>query len=77
MLDIKIHGTENPHCHVWNFISAMTLKEIDKDIFHIIFPWRFDKDVMRWYNVVHPCKIMNYDDLCKNFYINIHTMLAY
>jgi len=27
MLDIKFYGTENPHHHVRNFISTMTLKE--------------------------------------------------
>jgi len=38
MSNIKFHGTENPHHHVKNFISNMTLKGIDNDIFHLIFP---------------------------------------
>jgi len=49
--DIKLHGSENPQHHVRNFISAITLKTIDKDIFYIVSCWRFDKDVMRWYNI--------------------------
>jgi len=48
MPDIKFHGTENPNHHVRDFVSVMTLKGIDKDIFHLIFPWTFDKDAMRW-----------------------------
>ena len=43
----------------------MILKGIDKDILYIIFPWTFDKDVMRWYNTVDPQKVTNRDDLCK------------
>ena len=50
--DTKFHGIENPHHHVKNFISVTTLKEIDKDIFHITFPWTFEKDVMRWHNTI-------------------------
>ena len=46
MSDIKFHGTKNPRYHVQNFVSAMTLKGIDKDIFHFIFPWTFIKGVM-------------------------------
>ena len=46
MLDIN--GTENTNHRVRNFISAMTLKGIDKDIFHLIFLYTLDKDVMRW-----------------------------
>ena len=46
MSDIKFNGTKNPHYHVRNFLSTMTLKRINKDIFHIIFPWTFDKDLM-------------------------------
>jgi len=41
MSGIKFYGIENPHHHVRNFLSAITLKGIDKDIFHIIFPWMF------------------------------------
>jgi len=37
MLDIKFHGIESPHYHVRNCFSAMILKGMDKDIFHIIF----------------------------------------
>jgi len=48
MTNIKFHGTENPHHHVRNFVSAVTLKGIDKDIFHLIFPWTFEKDVVEW-----------------------------
>jgi len=44
------HEIENPHHHVRNFVSAMTLKWIVKDIFHLIFYYAFGKDVMRWYN---------------------------
>jgi len=54
MLDIKFYEIENPHDHVRNFVSAMTLKGIDKDIFHIIFPLTFDQDVMRWSNAMDP-----------------------
>jgi len=57
--NIKFHGTKNPHHHVRNFRSAMTLKGINKDIFHIIFPWMFDKDVMRWYNTMDAQKVPN------------------
>jgi len=52
MSNIKFHGTDNPNHHVRNFVSAMTLKGIDKDIFHIIFPWTFDKDVIRCYSTI-------------------------
>jgi len=54
MADIKFHGTENPHHYMGNFVMAITLKGIDKFIFHLIFPWTFDKDVMRWYNTIDP-----------------------
>ena len=37
MPDIKVHGINNPYYHTRNFLSAMELKRIDKDIFHIIF----------------------------------------
>jgi len=37
MDDIKFHGIENPYHHMRNFISAMSLKAIDKDILHLIF----------------------------------------
>jgi len=50
MPNIKFHETGNPNRHVWNFISAMTLNGIDRDIFHNIVSWTFDKDFMRWYN---------------------------
>jgi len=66
MLNIKFHRTENPLHHVSNFTSVMTLKGIGKDIFHIIFP-PFDKDVMRRYNAVDPQKLINWDDLNKDF----------
>ena len=52
MPDIKFHGAENPNLHVRNFVIVVTLKGIDKDIFHFIFPWTFDKDVKRWYNAI-------------------------
>jgi len=48
MLDIKFYRTENPYHHVRNFISAMTLKGIDKDIFHLTFSWTFNMDVIKW-----------------------------
>jgi len=54
ILNIKFPGTENPRHYVRNFVSSIALKEIDKDTFYIIFPWTFDKDVMKWYNVVDP-----------------------
>ena len=54
MPDIKFHGIENLNQHIRNFVSAMTLKGIDKDVFHIIFPWTFDKDVIKWYNILDP-----------------------
>jgi len=38
MPDIKLYETENPHYHVRNSLCAMTLKGINKDMFHIIFP---------------------------------------
>jgi len=34
---IKFHGTKNPNHHIRNFINAMTLKGIDKDMFNSIF----------------------------------------
>ena len=43
----------------------MTLKRIDKNILYIISPWTFDKDKMKWYNVVNPQKIMNWGNLYK------------
>ena len=39
-----------------NFLQAITLKGIDKDIFHIICPWTFINDVMRSYNAMHLCR---------------------
>jgi len=36
--DLNIQGTKNPCHHVMDFISVMTLKGLDKDIVHIIFP---------------------------------------
>jgi len=65
--NIKFHGTENPHHRTRSFLSAIILKGIDKDIFHIIFPSKFDKDAMKWYNIVDPQKVTNWDDLCKEF----------
>jgi len=77
MLDIKFHGTENPHQHVRNSISAMTLKGIDKDIFHIIFPSAFDKDVMRWYITMTRERSWIGMTFVRNFYVSIDIMLAY
>ena len=37
MPDIKLHGTKNTHHYVRNFVSAMTFKEIDNNMFLIIF----------------------------------------
>jgi len=54
----------------------MTLNEIDKDISDVIFPWTFDKDVMRWYNDVDPWKVMNWDDFYKAFLLQ-HSCNAY
>ena len=45
----------------------MTLKGIDNDIFHIIFLWTSDKDVMSWYYNIGLEKVMNLDDMCKEF----------
>jgi len=45
--DIKFDGTTNPHHHVRIFISTITLKGVDKDIFHLLFPWTFDKEVTK------------------------------
>ena len=67
MPNIKFHGAKKPHHHVRDYFSALTLKGIDKDIFHIIFHWTFIKDVMRWYNTVVSSKSTNWDDLCKEF----------
>jgi len=50
--DIKFHGTAQHHMR--SFIIAMTLKGIDKDIFHLIFPSTFDKEAMMWYNTIDP-----------------------
>jgi len=47
MPNIKFHGTGNPRHHMRNFISAMTLQGIDKDIIHLIFAWTFNKEVKR------------------------------
>ena len=47
MPNIKFHGIENPHHHIRNFVSTMTQKGIDSNIFHIIFTWTFDKVEMR------------------------------
>jgi len=47
MPNIKFHEIENPHHYMRNFVSAITLKDIDQDIFHIIFPWAFDKEIMK------------------------------
>ena len=66
-MNIKFHGTENPNYHVRKFISAITLDGIDKNIFHIIFLWIFDKEVMKWYNIIYPRKVMNWNDLGKKF----------
>ena len=52
MLDIKLYETENLHYHLRSFLSATTPIGINKDIFHIIFAWTFDKYVMKWYNIV-------------------------
>jgi len=49
------------------FVSAMTLKGINQDTFYIIFPWTFDEDVMKRYNVVNPGKVTNWEDLSKEF----------
>jgi len=67
VLDIKFHGTKNPYHYLRNFVSAMALKGIDKDISYIIFPWTFNKDVMRWYNAVDLRKVMNWDNHHREF----------
>ena len=67
MSDIKFHRIENPYHHMRNFVSAMTLKRIDKDIFHIIFLWTFNMHVMRCYNVAKSRKVTNRDDFYKEF----------
>ena len=45
----------------------MTVKGINQDIFHIICPWTFEEDMMRWYNIVDPQKVTNWNDLHKEF----------
>ena len=67
MPNIKFHGTENSYHHVSDFISAMALKGIDKNIFHLIFLWTFYKGIMRWYNTIDPWKVANYEDLYREF----------
>jgi len=67
MSDKKFQGTKHPYHHLRNFISAMSLKEIDKDILHLILPWTFDKEVMRRCNVTDPQKVVDWDDLCRKF----------
>jgi len=57
MLDIEFHGTENPHHCVTNFVSVMTLKDIGKDIIHLMFPWAINNEVMRFYNITNPQKV--------------------
>ena len=43
----KFHTTENLHHHLRNFISSMTLKGFNRDIFHLVFLGTFNKDAMR------------------------------
>ena len=54
---IKFNGTENPYHHMKNFLSTLSLKGINKDIFHVTFLWTFDKDVTSWYNLVDRRKL--------------------
>jgi len=54
MSDINFHRIKNPHHVMRTFVSDMTLKRIDKDMIHIVFPWTFDKDVMGLFNVADP-----------------------
>jgi len=61
MPDIKFDGVETPNHHVRNFISVMPLTGIDNDIFHHILPWTFDKDIIRWYIVIDPYKVMDWE----------------
>ena len=67
MWDIKFYETENFHHYMRNLIGAMTLKGIDRDVFHLIFPWNFDKDILRWYDTLDRWRFTNWDDLCKKF----------
>jgi len=59
MLDIKFNRTKILITCMRNFVSAMTLKRIDKDIFHFILPFTFENDVMRLYNTMGPRKVTN------------------
>jgi len=74
--DIKVYGTENPNHHVRNFVSDVTLKGIDKDIFNLIFSWTFDKDVMRWYNAMGPRKVKPRRIYVESSYISINAILT-
>jgi len=48
--------------HIRNFIDVKMLKEIDRDIFHFIFPWTIEKDTVRRYNTMDP-----WNNLSKEF----------
>jgi len=45
-LDIKLHRTENPQHDIRSLIGFITLKGVEKDILHIIFPYAFDKQLI-------------------------------
>jgi len=50
--DIKLHEIEKSTHHMKNIVGTTTLKEINTNIFYIMFPRTFDREVMRWYNTI-------------------------
>ena len=56
MFNIKFYGIKNSYHLVRNFVSIITLKGTEQDLFRIFFPWKLDEGVMKWYNIVDPCK---------------------
>lgn len=64
---LKFTEIENPHHHVKSFLNVMAIKGIEKDAFHMLFPWTFSPEVTRWYHALDSQKTSSWDELCREF----------
>lgn len=64
---LKFTGLEDPHHHVKGFLNIMAAKGLDKEAFHLVFPWSFSPEVTQWYHSLDPQKTNSWEELCREF----------
>lgn len=64
---VRFTRVEYPHHHVKSFLHYMAAKGIERDVFHLVFPWTFNQDVTMWYHALDAQKTNSWDELCREF----------